>query len=64
MMSDKKKLLILGGSANQLRLVEAAKKAGIYTVVCNWSDDCARPTAPPARPVTSSIPRITWIGNR
>jgi biotin carboxylase len=41
MMSDKKKLLILGGSANQLRLVEAAKKAGIYTVVCNWSEDCA-----------------------
>lgn len=40
-MSDKKKLLILGGSPNQLRLVEAAKKAGIYTVVCNMSDDCA-----------------------
>ena len=40
-MSSEKKLLILGGSPNQLRLVEAAKKAGIYTVVCNWSEDCA-----------------------
>lgn len=40
-MGDKKKLLVLGGSPNQLRLVEAAKNAGIYTVVCNMSDDCA-----------------------
>lgn len=40
-MSAKKKLLVLGGSSNQLRLVEAAKKAGIYTVVCNMSEDCA-----------------------
>lgn len=40
-MSGKKKLLILGGSPNQLRLVEAAKKAGLYTVVCDRSDTCA-----------------------
>lgn len=33
--------MILGGSANQLRLVDAAKKAGIYTIVCNRSEDCA-----------------------
>lgn len=36
-----KKLLILGGSPNQFRLVEAAKKAGIYTVVCNHKEECA-----------------------
>lgn len=36
-----KKILILGGSPYQLRLVEAAKNAGIYTVVCNWKEDCA-----------------------
>ena len=36
-----KKLLILGGSPNQLRLVEAAKYAGIYTVVCNYKEECA-----------------------
>lgn len=44
-MCAKKKLFILGGSPYQLRLVEAAKKAGIYTVVCNWSEDCAARTA-------------------
>ncbi|MBO4719329.1 MAG: ATP-grasp domain-containing protein [Prevotella sp.] len=36
-----KKLLVLGGSPNQLRLVEAAKNAGIYTVVCNHKEECA-----------------------
>lgn len=36
-----KKLLILGGSPNQLRLVNAAKAAGIYTVVCNYKEECA-----------------------
>ena len=36
-----KKILILGGSPNQLRLVEAARKSGIYTVVSNRSEDCA-----------------------
>lgn len=35
-----KKLLILGGSPNQLRLVNAAKAAGIYTVVCNYKEEC------------------------
>lgn len=35
-----RKLLVLGGSPNQLRLVEAANKAGIYTIVCNHSEDC------------------------
>lgn len=40
-----KKILILGGSPYQLRLVEAAKNAGIYTVVCNWKEDCAARTA-------------------
>lgn len=44
-MSPQKKLLILGGSPYQLRLVEAAKNAGIYTVVCNWKEDCAARTA-------------------
>ena len=36
-----KKLLILGGSPNQLRLVNAAIAAGIYTVVCNYKEECA-----------------------
>lgn len=40
-----KKLLILGGSPNQLRLVEAANKAGIYTVVCNYREECAARSA-------------------
>ncbi len=40
-----KKILILGGSPYQLRLVKAAKNAGIYTVVCNWKEDCAARTA-------------------
>lgn len=35
-----RRLLILGGSPNQLRLVEAANNAGIYTVVCNYLEDC------------------------
>ena len=40
-----KRLLILGGSSNQLRLVEAAQKAGIYTVVCNHKEECAARSA-------------------
>lgn len=40
-MNLRKKLLVLGGSPNQLRLVEAAKSAGIYTVVCNNTEQCS-----------------------
>lgn len=40
-----KKLLILGGSTNQQRLVEAANNAGIYTIVCNYKEDCAARSA-------------------
>lgn len=36
-----KKILILGGSPNQLRLVKAARVLGINTIVCNYLDDCA-----------------------
>ncbi len=39
-MNFVKKLLILGGSSNQLRLVMAANTAGIYTIVCNYKEDC------------------------
>ena len=40
-----KKLLILGGSPNQLRLVESAKSADIYTIVCNHKEECAAKAA-------------------
>ncbi|MBR3022701.1 MAG: hypothetical protein IKH59_10135 [Bacteroidaceae bacterium] len=40
-----KKILILGGSPNQLRLVETANKVGIYTVVCNHKEECAARSA-------------------
>lgn len=36
-----KRLLVLGGSPNQLRLVDAARCAGIYTIVCNQGEECA-----------------------
>ena len=32
-----KKILILGGSKAQVPLIEAAKKAGYYTVLCDWT---------------------------
>lgn len=34
-----KKLLILGGTAQQIKLVEAAKKRGIYTIVTDYLKD-------------------------
>ena len=33
-----KKLLILGGSATSIDIVEAAKAIGIYTIVTDWYD--------------------------
>lgn len=32
----KQKLLILGGTAQQIKLVEAAKKMGVYTIVTDY----------------------------
>ena len=34
-----KKLLILGGTAQQIKLVEAAKKMGVYTIVTDYLVD-------------------------
>lgn len=34
-----KKILLLGGSAQQLVAIEAAKKLGYYTVVCDYLPD-------------------------
>ena len=35
----KQKLLILGGTAQQIKLVEAAKKMGVYTIVTDYLID-------------------------
>ena len=35
----KQKLLILGGTAQQIKLVEAAKKMGVYTIVTDYLVD-------------------------
>lgn len=34
-----KKILILGGTAQQIKLVEAAKKMGVYTIVTDYLVD-------------------------
>lgn len=34
-----KKLLVLGGGINQLPLIEAAKEAGYYVIVCDFNQD-------------------------
>ena len=33
-----KKLLILGGSATSIDIVEAARRLGVYTIVTDWYD--------------------------
>lgn len=35
----RKKILILGGTAQQIKLVEAAKKLGLYTIVTDYLED-------------------------
>lgn len=37
MSEEKKKLLVLGGSASMIDLVKTAKRMGIYTVVTDWN---------------------------
>ena len=38
-MSEKKKILLLGGSAQQVVAIEAAKEMGCYTVLCDYLPD-------------------------
>lgn len=34
-----KKLLVLGGTINQVPLIQAAKREGYYVIVCDWTTD-------------------------
>jgi len=36
---DKKKLLILGGASVHVKVVEAAKKLGLYTIVTDYLEN-------------------------
>lgn len=38
MSEEKKKLLVLGGSASMIDLVKTAKRMGIYTIVTDWNN--------------------------
>lgn len=44
-----KKILILGGTAQQIKLVEAAKKMGVYTIVTDYLVDS------PAKKVVDAV---------
>lgn len=35
-----KKIMILGGGENQIPLIKEAKKLGIYTIVCDYDENC------------------------
>lgn len=39
MIQDKKKILLLGGSSQQIIAIETAKKLGLYTVLCDYLPD-------------------------
>ena len=36
---EKKKILILGGTPQQIKLVNAAKKMGLYTIVTDYLEN-------------------------
>ena len=38
-MSEKKKILLLGGSAQQIIAIETAKRLGYTTVLCDFLED-------------------------
>lgn len=55
MQPHPKKLLILGGSDNQVRLVKTAQEAGIYTIVCSYTTTC------PAKDVCDKFYNIDYL---
>ena len=39
-MDKMKKIMILGGSENQLAFIKKAKEIGLYTIVCDYAENC------------------------
>ena len=52
-----KKILVLGGTAQQIKLVEAAKQMGVYTIVVDYLNDS------PAKKVADEA-YLSWARTR